>query len=210
MSGTFFATHKSENAATSGIRIKVLDDICSLIENFKILHSKVSTSLEKVTRFEEHFFIQMKHLDDSLKIEGEDIYLVHGQQNAFIVQLNSENSHDQLTKAQSFLESVWKVRLPVYCGSKLICCREMENIECISKLQYLLHPKCSVSKAKSSGTVSVSAEETDQFTKNGKLFLLFRVLIQYFMLDSADQCDTLHSLAPDGHLLHDKCLAKHG
>ena len=150
----------------------------NLIEKFESLHSKMIASGEKFTHCEGYDLTQIRYLDDSLRKQNDDVYLICGKDTAFIVQLDSDSiSNWEVIKAQNFLESIWKVQLPAYCGQILVSPRETKNVTRISKLLYLLQPKILISKDINSGAVFVSAEETDQFTKNGKFswFLVVRI-----------------------------------
>ena len=154
------------------------DDICNLIKSFEEFRSEMTTaSNQKFTDYAGYNFTQIRVLDDSLTNESENIYLVHGQENSFVVQFNCENpSSCQVVQARDVFENLWKVRLPAYCGSNLVSPRKTENVTRITKLLYLLQPKIVSSENNKSGVISVSAEEADQFAKKGKNFLFSLVL----------------------------------
>ena len=158
-----FASSKSESP----------DHICHLIKNFERFHSKMISSDEKLKHYEGYAFVQIRHLDDSLKNYREDIYLIHRKQEACVVQLNCNDLNScKVIQCRDLLENMWNLKLPAYCGGNLVSPRKTENVIRISKLLDLLQPKILSPEDNRSGVISVKAEEADKFTKNGENALI--------------------------------------
>ena len=146
------------------------DVIIDLVQHIKEVHNRIISSDEQYFHYKGFDFTKMKYLDHSLRNQNDNIYLVHGGRKTFILQLDS-NVNDDIKRAQAVLESVLKVRLPAYCGSKLALPCQEENLLCISKLFHLLQPKALPSKAllSNSGFDSVGEEEANQFSRKGNM-----------------------------------------
>ena len=142
-------------------------DFRNLIEHIKLLHNMGTYSDQKILHHEGYYFTHIRHLDVALRNGNEDIYLVHGRGEAFLVQLNA-NTEDGVKEAQGNFERLWGIRLSAYCGCTLVSRRHNNNVTLIARLLYLLQPKFSSSKINNTGFVSVSAEEADYFAKQGK------------------------------------------
>ena len=146
------------------------DAIIDVIQHIEERHHRITSSDEQYLRYKGFDFTKMKYLDYSLKNQNDNIYVVHGEKKTFILQLDSD-VNDDIIRAQAVLQSVFKVRLPAYCGSKLALPCEEENLLCISKLFRLLQPKALPSKAllSNSGFDPVGEEEASQFSRKGNM-----------------------------------------
>ena len=144
--------------------------IIDLIQHIKEVHHRITSSDEQYLRYKGFDFTKMKYLDYSLKNQNDNIYVVLGERKGFILQLDS-NVSDNINRAQAVLESVFEVRLPAYCDSKLALACEEQNLSCISKLFHLLQPKDLPSKVllSNSGFDSVGEEEANQFSRKGNM-----------------------------------------
>ena len=145
------------------------DDVENAIKNFEKFHSNMTTSDEKFKRCEGYTFIQIRHLDYSLRNESKDIYLVHGRDKACVVELNCDDFNNcKVVQSRNLLENMWNVKLPAYWGGKLVSPRETENVIRITMLLDLLQTKILSPEDNRSGIISIKAEEADKFTKKGK------------------------------------------
>ena len=149
------------------------DDVGNAIKNFEKFYSNMTSSDEKFKRYEGYTFIQIRHLDDSLRHESNDTYLVHWRDKACVVQLNCDDLNScKVVQSRSLLENMWNVKLPAYCGGNLVSPCNTENVIRISKLLDLLQPKILSLENNRSGIISIKAEEADEFTKHGKNALI--------------------------------------